>query len=150
MADSEKISACVLVIGNEVLSGRTKDANLNWIATRCTEKGIRLAEARVIPDEEDVIVDAINECRQKYNYVFTTGGIGPTHDDITTKSISKALKKKYQTNKEAYKILDKYYGTKNFNKGRKKMAKTPAGAKLIYNPSSGAPGFFIKNVYTEL
>ena len=81
MGHQDTITACALVIGNEVLSGRTRDANLNWLASRCTEMGIRLAEARVIPDVEDVIVDAINDCRAKYTYVFTTGGIGPTHDD---------------------------------------------------------------------
>ena len=88
MSDLEKVTAWALVIGNEVLSGRTKDANLNWIANRCTEIGIFLAEARVLPDVEDVIVDAINECRNKYHYVFTTGGIGPTHDDITAACVA--------------------------------------------------------------
>ena len=88
MGHQDTITACALVIGNEVLSGRTRDANLNWLASRCTEMGIRLAEARVIPDVEDVIVDAINECRAKYTYVFTTGGIGPTHDDITAACIA--------------------------------------------------------------
>ena len=107
MSDLEKVTACALVIGNEVLSGRTKDANLNWMASRCTEIGIFLAEARVLPDVEEVIVAAINECRIKYDYVFTTGGIGPTHDDITSKSIAKALNLTYGYHKKAYAILKK-------------------------------------------
>ena len=147
MVDSEKISACVLVIGNEVLSGRTKDANLNWLASRCTEKGIRLAEARVIPDEEDVIVDAINECRQKYNYVFTTGGIGPTHDDITASCVAKAFGVKIERRKEAVELLETFIKKENLNEARLKMAEMPVGAELIYNPVSKAPGFRMNNVY---
>ena len=95
-----------------------------------------------------MIILAINELRKKFNYVFTTGGIGPTHDDITAKSISKAFKLKYEYHKEAFKILEKYYGKKKFNDGRKKMAKMPLVAKLIYNPSSAAPGFKTKNVFS--
>ena len=94
-----------------------------------------------------MIILTINELRKKFNYVFTTGGIGPTHDDITAKSISKAFKLKYEYHKEAFKILEKYYGKKKFNDGRKKMSKMPKGSKLIYNPSSAAPGFMIKNVF---
>ena len=108
--------------------------------------GISVKEARIIPDEEKIIIKNIFHLSKKFNYVFTTGGIGPTHDDITAQSISKAFKVKYEYHKEAYSILEKYYGKKNFNDGRKKMAKMPRGAKLIYNPSSAAPGFITKNV----
>ena len=101
---------------------------------------------RIIPDEEKIIIKNILNLSRKFNYVFTTGGIGPTHDDITAKSISKAFNKKYEYHREAFSILKKYYGEKKFNDGRKKMAKMPRGAKLIYNPSSAAPGFMTKNV----
>ena len=129
------------------MSGRTQDLNIlfiaNWLNNKC---GISVSEVRVIPDIESTIIKTILELSKKYTYVFTTGGIGPTHDDITAKSISKAFKKKYQYHKEAYSILEEYYGKKKFNDGRKKMAKLPRGSKLIYNPSSAAPGFITKNV----
>ena len=108
--------------------------------------GITVNEVRIIPDIEQTIVENILHLSKKFNYVFTTGGIGPTHDDITAQSISKAFKVKYEYHKEAFKILEKYYGKNNFNDGRKKMAKMPRGSKLIHNPSSAAPGFMIKNV----
>ena len=111
-----------------------------------TNCGITVNEVRVIPDVEKIIVENIRLLSKKFNYVFTTGGIGPTHDDITSASISKAFKLKYCFHPEAYKILNDYYGKKKFNDGRKKMAKMPKGAKLIYNPSSAAPGFITKNV----
>ena len=143
----KKINAAILIIGNEILSGRTQDKNVafisNWLNLNC---GISIKEVRIIPDEEKIIVKNILTLSKKFNYVFTTGGIGPTHDDITAKSISKAFKTKYEYHKEAYSILEKYYGKKKFNDGRKKMAKMPKGAKLIYNPSSAAPGFMTKNV----
>ncbi len=143
----KKINAAILVIGNEILSGRTQDKNVvfisNWLNIKC---GISIKEVRIIPDVEKIIVENILLLSKKFNYVFTTGGIGPTHDDITAQSISKAFKVKYEYHKEAYRILEKYYGQKKFNQGRKKMAKMPRGAKLIYNPSSAAPGFIIKNV----
>ena len=136
-----------MVIGNEILSGRTQDKNVafisNWLNNSC---GVSVVEVRIIPDNEEIIISTIREISKKNNYVFTTGGIGPTHDDITSESISKAFKKKYETNKEAFKILENYYGKKEFNEPRKKMAKMPKGSKLIYNPSSAAPGFIIKNV----
>ena len=143
----KKINAAILIIGNEILSGRTQDKNVafisNWLNTKC---GISVNEVRIIPDDEKVIVKNIQILSKKFNYVFTTGGLGPTHDDITAKSISKAFKVKYEYHKEAYAILEKYYGMKKFNDGRKKMAKMPMGSKLIYNPSSAAPGFITKNV----
>ena len=144
---NKKINASILIIGNEILSGRTQDKNVsfisNWLNSKC---GISVNEVRIIPDTEKIIVKNILHLSRKFNYVFTTGGIGPTHDDITAKSIAKAFKVKYEYHKEAFTILENYYGKKKFNNGRKKMAKMPSGAKLIYNPSSAAPGFIIKNV----
>ena len=144
---NKKVNAAILVIGNEILSGRTQDKNVsfisNWLNLKC---GISVNEVRIIPDLERVIVKNILELSKNFNYVFTTGGIGPTHDDITAKSISKALNVKYEYHKEAFKILENYYSKSKFNDGRKKMAKMPRGAKLIYNPSSAAPGFIIKNI----
>ncbi len=144
---NKKVNAAILIIGNEILSGRTQDKNVafisNWLNLNC---GIIVQEVRIIPDVEKTIIKNINVLSKKFNYVFTTGGIGPTHDDITAQSISKAFKSKYGFHKEAYKILERYYGKKKFNDGRKKMAKMPIAAKLIYNPSSAAPGFMIKNV----
>jgi molybdenum cofactor synthesis domain-containing protein len=143
----KKVNAAILIIGNEILSGRTQDKNVafisDWLNSKC---GISVEEVRIIPDIEKKIVNNVLLLSKKFNYVFTTGGIGPTHDDITAKSISKAFKVKYEFHKEAYKILEKYYGKIKFNDGRKKMAKMPKGSKLIYNPSSAAPGFITKNV----
>ncbi len=143
----KKINAAILIIGNEILSGRTQDKNVEfiskWLNVQC---GIKVEEARIIPDQKKTIVKNVLLLSKKFNYVFTTGGIGPTHDDITAQSISEAFKVRYGYHKEAFKILEKYYGKKKFNDGRKKMAKMPMTAKLIYNPSSAAPGFIIKNV----
>ena len=148
MSENTKFNAAILIIGNEILSGRTQDLNVSFISKWLNDSnGISVAEVRVVPDIEKMIILAINELRKKFNYVFTTGGIGPTHDDITAKSISKAFKLKYEYHKEAFQILEKYYGKKKFNDGRKKMSKMPKGSKLIYNPSSAAPGFMIKNVF---
>ena len=145
----KKVNAAILIIGNEILSGRTQDKNIafisNWLNTKC---GITVNEVRIIPDVEKNIIENIKILSKKFNYVFTTGGIGPTHDDITAQSISKAFKLKYEYHKEAYEILESYYGKKKFNDGRKKMAKMPKGSKLIYNPSSAAPGFITKNVFS--
>ena len=143
----KKVNAAILIIGNEILSGRTQDKNIafisNWLNSKC---GISVEEVRIIPDVEKTIVNNVLLLSKKFNYVFTTGGIGPTHDDITAQSISKAFKVKYEFHKEAYEILEKYYGKIKFNDGRKKMAKMPASSNLIYNPSSAAPGFKTKNV----
>ncbi len=144
---NKKVNAAILIIGNEILSGRTQDKNVafisNWLNIKC---GISVKEVRIIPDIESVIVKNILILSKNFKYVFTTGGIGPTHDDITAKSISKAFKVKYEFHREAFQILENYYGKSKFNDGRKKMAKMPRGAKLIYNPSSAAPGFIMKNV----
>ncbi len=147
MKKKKKVNAAILIIGNEILSGRTQDKNVAfisfWLNKNC---GISVSEVRIIPDVEKTIIDNIKIMSKKFDYVFTTGGIGPTHDDITAESIAKAFKVKYGYHKEAYKILENYYGKKKFNDGRKKMAKMPLVAKLIYNPSSAAPGFITKNV----
>ena len=143
----KKVNAAILIIGNEILSGRTQDKNIafisSWLNTKC---GISVSEVRIIPDIEKIIIENVRLLSKNFNYLFTTGGIGPTHDDITAQSISKAFRLKYEFHQEAYAILEKYYGKKKFNDGRKKMAKMPRGAKLIYNPSSAAPGFMTKNV----
>ena len=147
MKKKYKVNAAILIIGNEILSGRTQDKNIsfisNWLNSRC---GISVNEVRIIPDVEKIIIKNIVTLSKQFSYVFTTGGIGPTHDDITAQSIAKAFKVKYGYHKEAYKILENYYGKQKFNDGRKKMAKMPIKAKLILNPSSAAPGFIIKNV----
>ena len=146
---NKKVNAAILIIGNEILSGRTQDKNTvfiaNWLNSQC---GITVNEVRVIPDIEKIIIKNILDMSKRFNYVFTTGGIGPTHDDITAQSISKAFKAKYEYHNEAYKILENYYGKIKFNDGRKKMAKMPRSSKLILNPSSAAPGFITKNVLT--
>ena len=140
-------TACIIIIGNEILSGRTIDTNKNYLCKELNIKGIDVIEVRVIKDNIKHIVDTVNQTRKKYDYIFTTGGIGPTHDDLTALSIAKAFKVSYGYNKEAYETLEKYYKPGEFNDGRKKMAKMPDKASLIYNPSSGAPGFIVENVY---
>ena len=142
-----QVNATIIIIGNEILSGRTQDTNSSTIALWLNSLGVKVQEVRVIPDVEYIIVKTINDVRKKNNYVFTTGGIGPTHDDITAESISKAFNVKYEVNKEAYNILENYYKQGEFNEGRQKMAWTPSQAKLILNPTSGAPGFIVENVY---
>ena len=143
----EKVNAAIVIIGNEILSGRTQDVNVVTISMWLNELGVKLEEVRVIPDIENSIIKTVNELRKKFNYIFTTGGIGPTHDDITSKSIAKAFNLSYGYHKEAYAILEKYYGKAKFSHGRKKMAMMPVKATLILNPSSGAPGFIVENIY---
>ena len=142
-----KVNAAIIIIGNEILSGRTQDVNTVTISKWLNDLGVKLEEVRVIPDIEDFIIKTVKELKKKFNYVFTTGGIGPTHDDITSKSIAKAFNMSYGYHKEAYDILEKYYSKNKFNEGRKKMAKMPIKASLILNPLSGAPGFIIDNVH---
>ena len=144
---NKKVNAAIVIIGNEILSGRTQDTNVVHLSIWLNELGIKVEEVRVIPDVENSIVNTVNELRRKFKYIFTTGGIGPTHDDITSRSIAKAFNVSYGYNKEAYETLEKYYKPGEFNDGRKKMAKMPDKASLIYNPSSGAPGFIVENVY---
>ena len=144
---NKKVNAAIVIIGNEILSGRTKDVNVAHLSKWLNKLGVKVEEVRVIQDLENSIVHTINELKKKFNYVFTTGGIGPTHDDITSKSIAKAFNLSYGYHKEAYEILKKYYNNGEFNEGRKKMAMLPEKAILIFNPSSGAPGFIVDNVY---
>jgi molybdenum cofactor synthesis domain-containing protein len=139
-------TAAVLIIGNEILSGRTQDANLNYIAAKLTGIGIPLGEARVVRDIENEIIEAVNALRARYTYVFTTGGIGPTHDDITAECIAKAFGVKLIDHPEATALLRDYYKDK-INDARMRMARIPEGATLISNPVSTAPGFSIGNVY---
>ena len=142
-----QVNATIIIIGNEILSGRTQDTNTGSISLWLNSLGVKVEEVRIIPDIEELIVTTINKTKKKYNYVFTTGGIGPTHDDITAESISKAFGLKYEIHKEAFKILENYYNPVEFNKGRQKMAWMPSNAKLILNPTSGAPGFIVENVF---
>ena len=147
MIFSKEFTSAILIIGNEILSGRTVDKNTSFIAKWLGDLGISVEEVKIIPDKEDVIISSLNELRKKYQYVFTTGGIGPTHDDITSESVAKAFGKKYEYNKEAYAILEKYYANSDFNEGRKKMARMPEAASLIYNKQGSAPAFSIENVF---
>ena len=147
MTKNTKVNAAILIIGNEILSGRTQDTNTSTLATWLNSIGVKVGEVRVIPDIEKTIIDTLNLLRSNYNYVFTTGGIGPTHDDITAKSVSKTFGLNYEVHKEAFKILEKYYKKGEFNEGRQKMVWMPKDAKLILNPTSGAPGFNIENVF---
>ena len=147
MENKKVITAGIIIIGNEVLSGRTKDINTSTLAKWLNSLGIEVKEVRVIPDNETTIIETVNILRKKFNYIFTTGGIGPTHDDITSESISKAFKIEYGFHKEAYSILEKYYKPGEFTEGRQKMSKMPTSAKLILNPTSGAPGFNVENVF---
>ena len=147
MTKNKKVNAAILIIGNEILSGRTQDTNTTTIALWLNSIGVKVQEVRVIPDIENTIIETVNHLRKVSDYVFTTGGIGPTHDDITAQSISKAFGIKYEIHKEAYKILEAYYKTGEFNEGRQKMVWMPENANLILNPTSGAPGFNIENVF---
>jgi len=147
MTKNKKVNAAILIIGNEILSGRTQDTNTSTIALWLNSIGIKVSEVRVIPDIENIIIETVNHLRKANDYVFTTGGIGPTHDDITAQSISKAFKLKYEIHKGAFKILESYYKIGEFNEGRQKMVWMPKNSKLIINPTSGAPGFNVKNVF---
>ena len=140
-------TAGILIIGDEILSGRTQDTNANFIAKNLTSSGINLEEIRVIQDQKQIIIDAVKLFSEKFNYVFTTGGIGPTHDDITSESVAEAFNKSYEVNSEAFNILEKYYPKGEFNISRQKMAKMPSDAELIYNQMTVAPGFKIHNVF---
>ena len=147
--DQSSPTACILVVGNEILSGRTKDTNSGWLAERLTKLGIRLREIRTIPDVAETIVAVVNEVRAKYTYVFTSGGIGPTHDDITAECIAKAFGVPWELNLEARAILRSNYASDDdLTPARLRMATLPRGAALIANPVSKAPGFRMENVYT--
>lgn len=147
MNQSSEVTAGVIIIGNEVLSGRTQDVNLAYMGKQLDALGISIMEARVIPDVEQTIIDTVNHFRETYTYVFTTGGIGPTHDDITSAAIAKTFNVNLEKNPEAVSLLEKYFKPGGINEARMKMAHIPEGAKLIDNPLSHAPGFQLKNVF---
>ena len=140
-------TACLLVIGNEVLSGRTQDANIKFIARRLGEIGMPLREVRVIPDVVETIVTTVNEVRARFDHVFTTGGIGPTHDDITSECVAAAFGVTWEPHPEAWARMQRHYQPGEFNAARQRMATMPRGATLIDNPISIAPGFTIGNVH---
>src|SRR6476660_420975 len=141
-------TAALVVIGDEILSGRTHDKNIAQVASWLGVQGIRLREVRVVPDVEDAIVEAVNTLRARNDYLFTTGGIGPTHDDITVDAVAAALGVEVVVHPAARAILEGYYATRGgLNEGRLRMARVPAGAELIANRMSGAPGLKIGNVF---
>ncbi|HEU4956828.1 MAG TPA: molybdopterin-binding protein [Sphingomicrobium sp.] len=148
-SDLDRIwTAGLAIIGDEILSGRTQDRNIAQIATWLNAQGIRLAEVRVVPDIEDRIIEALDALRSTYDYCFTTGGIGPTHDDITVDAVAKALGVPAVIHPDARAILERYYADKGgLNEGRLRMARVPEGAELIPNQMSGAPGIRIGNLY---
>ena len=149
MADKDRIwTAALIVIGDEILSGRTQDKNIAQVASWLGVQGIRLGEVRVIPDVEGTIVDAVNTLRARHDYLFTTGGIGPTHDDITVDAVAVALGVEVVIHPRARAVLESYYETRGgLNEGRLRMARVPAGADLIENRMSGAPGIRIGNLF---
>jgi molybdenum cofactor synthesis domain-containing protein len=138
-------TACVLIIGNEILSGKTQDTNLQFLGFELAKLGIRLAEARVVRDEPAAIIRHVNECRREFTYVFTTGGIGPTHDDITAECVAQAFGVPLVLNDGAVERLKR--SGRALNEARLKMARIPSGAELVENPVSNAPGFRIENVF---
>ena len=140
-------TACLLVIGNEVLSGRTQDANIKYLAIGLGQIGIPLREVRVIPDVPATIIKTVNETRAMFDYVFTTGGIGPTHDDITSECVAAAFGVPWEPHPEAWTRMERSYKPGDFNAARQRMATMPRGATLIDNAMSVAPGFQIGNVY---
>lgn len=143
---SESVTAAILVIGDEILSGRTKDKNIGYIAEYLTALGVDLREVRVVPDVEAEIVAAVNALRGRYDYLFTTGGIGPTHDDITADSVAKALGRAIDIDPRAVAMMRERYSEGELNAARLRMARIPQGAELIENPISKAPGFMVENV----
>ena len=148
MSEERIWTAALLVIGDEILSGRTQDRNVEQVAVWLNRQGIRLAEVRIVPDERVRIASAVNELRGAYDYLFTTGGIGPTHDDITVDSIAAALGVPVIVHPRARQILEDYYATRGgLNEARLRMARVPEGADLIENRESGAPGVRIGNIY---
>jgi molybdenum cofactor synthesis domain-containing protein len=142
---SSQPTACVLIIGNEILSGKTQDANLQFLGLELAKLGIRLAEARVVRDEPAAIIRHLNEVRREFTYVFTTGGIGPTHDDITAECVARAFGVPLELNPDAVERLQR--SGRPLNEARLKMARVPRGAELVENPISNAPGFRIENVF---
>ena len=144
---SKTVTGCLLVIGNEILSGRTQDKNLSHLAIALNELGVRMVHARIIPDEEEIIVKTVNECRQSYDHVFTTGGIGPTHDDITAECIAKAFDTELYQHPDIVEIIRKREAPAEVMESRLLMARVPKGSVLIDNPTGGPAGFQIENVF---
>ena len=149
MGKDTVVCAAMIAIGDELLSGRTKDKNIAHMAELLTLKGIELVEVRIVADDIDAIVGAVNALRKQHDYVFTSGGIGPTHDDITTQAIGEAFEVGVHFHPQAYQMLERHYNERQieFTPARKKMAQTPVGASLIKNPVSVAPGFRMENVF---
>lgn len=144
----DNYTIALIIVGNEILSGRTQDTNTAWIAEQLNKIGVLLQQVRVVADVEEDIIESVLSLKKKYDYVLTTGGIGPTHDDITAESIAKAFKVPLVLNQEAHDILIRHYGGEEFvTPPRRKMAMIPEGADLINNPVSGAPGFQMQNVF---
>ena len=142
-------TAGIIIIGDEILSGRTKDSNINWIATELNKIGVRLIEARIIPDDSSTIIETVKSFSNKFTYVFSCGGIGPTHDDIPTECVARAFDQKLLKSNEAMRRLRIHYEGTNieFNEARQKMAIVPSNSTLIDNPVSAAPGFRIENLF---
>ena len=146
-AERKITTAAVLIIGNEILSGRTQDINLNYIAKGLSEIGVALREARVIPDVDTIIIAAVNELRARFDYLFTTGGIGPTHDDITADCVARAFGVPLTLHPDAHRLFLDHYPPGALNEARLRMAHTPEGASLVHNPVSRPPGFRMDNVF---
>ena len=147
MAEQGIVTACVVVIGNEILSGRTQDRNVNYLARGLEALGIRLREVRMIPDDRKTIVGTVNACRAAFDYVITTGGIGPTHDDITSECVAEAFGVGLNRDPEVVELIRSYLRSGEMNEARMRMATFPEGAELIANPVSAAPGYRIDNVF---
>jgi molybdenum cofactor synthesis domain-containing protein len=147
MPEKEVVTACVLVIGNEILSGRTQDKNINFLAKGLNDIGVRLQEVRVIPDVPETIIATLNECRAAFDYVITTGGIGPTHDDITSECVAAAFGVGMFRDQSVVDLLQSYMKNTPLNEARLRMATFPEGAELVHNPVSAAPGYRLDNVF---
>jgi molybdenum cofactor synthesis domain-containing protein len=145
--ETDIVTAGLVVIGDEVLSGRTKDKNIGYVAEKLTETGIQLREVRIVADDQDAIVEAVNALRSRCDYVFTTGGIGPTHDDITADAIGTAFGLPVEVDERALDILQRHFRQTELTPARLRMTRMPVGAELIDNPVSVAPGFSVENVY---
>lgn len=143
----KQYTAAMIVIGNEILSGRTQDLNINYVANKLVECGVVLAEVRIIPDVESIIISTIRELDDQVDYIFTSGGIGPTHDDITAASVAKAFDVELEEHPEARALLLAHYGENDLSAARLRMARIPVGAELIPNPVSVAPGFIIESTH---
>lgn len=142
-------TAAIIIIGNEILSGRTQDLNIQYLGQKLSSLGIKLQEVRIIGDYSNSIINTVNELKDKYTHIFTTGGIGPTHDDITSQAIADCFEVELEKNQAAYELIKEYYVKRGLelNPAREKMAYIPKGSVLIHNPISNAPGFVIKNIY---